>query len=160
MSWLHVQVTFCNITLMKVFLKITELKTILFLLNQTLCKYYKILKQMKTVKKKKCKTRPIYINIFWKTNSYSLNTSLNCKGPPVYRFFSINTVQYCKCILPSLWFFPIMFLFSSLLYYKIPYIMHAAYEIGINWLFMRWIVMFWGSQKLYTNFQLQGGRRP
>ena len=53
-----------------------------------------------------CSSLKIY-NYSWPLN----NMSLNCMGPLICRFFSINLIQYCKYIFSSLWFFIKIYLF-------------------------------------------------
>jgi len=99
--------------------------------------------------------------------NWPLNIGLNCVGPLTCWFFSINTVQYYKCTFSSLGLFNN--LFFSLAYFTVrtQYVIPRTYRICVNQLFMLLVrllvnrrllvVKFWGSQKLYTDFQPHRG---
>jgi len=100
------------------------------------------------------------------------NTSLNCAGPLIHRFFfSINTTAlYMYCLFLMVFFKNILF---SLAYFivRIQYLTHITYKICFNWLFMlvvrlpvnsslSVITNLGGSQKLYMYFWLCRGQHP
>lgn len=90
--------------------------------------------------------------------SWLLNyMDLNCVGPLIHKSFSINMFPWISCVWiqavdPQFWLYAFIYLCHLI------YRTWASSDFGICWVFPHGChettVTFWGSQKLYTDFQL------
>jgi len=94
---------------------------------------------------------------------------VNCVGPLICRFYSINTLQYCECIFSSWYFLYNIFISVAYFIVRTRYRIHRTCTMCVHWFFMllvrlpvgnrQFVVRFLGDQKLHVDFQLRGGQR-